>query len=140
MEKSLRTVLVATRLARLVGLGSDELADVFWVSALRLVGCLGFAHEEAAFAAGDDNSMRGTLVYADFDQPLDVLGRVIRAAFAQKQPDSAFERGCRCLIRPIRACGPVHPRGILKTLAEEVTIRYRNNQQRREGRQRPARP
>ena len=77
MEKGLRTVIVATRLARLTGLTS-ELADVFWVSALRLVGCLGFAHEEASFAAGDDNSLRKTLVYADFDQPLDVVGRVVR--------------------------------------------------------------
>jgi HD-GYP domain-containing protein (c-di-GMP phosphodiesterase class II) len=86
VEKSLRTVLVASRLARLVGLGGDELTDVFWVSALRLVGCLGFAHEEAAFAAGDDNSMRRTLVYADFDQPLDVVGRVFRGLAPEAPP------------------------------------------------------
>jgi HD-GYP domain-containing protein (c-di-GMP phosphodiesterase class II) len=77
-EKGLRTVLVATRLARLAGLGEEEVADVFWVSALRLVGCLGFAHEEVPFAAGDDNGLRQTMVYADFDRPLDVMRRFAR--------------------------------------------------------------
>ena len=77
-EKSLRTAIVATRLARSVGLSDEERETVFWVATLRLVGCLGFAHEEAAFAAGDDNSMRRTLVYADFDRPLDLARRVIR--------------------------------------------------------------
>ncbi len=77
-EKGLRTVLVATRLARLVGLTSEEESTVFWVGALRLVGCLGFAPEETVFAAGDDNSMRKTLVFADFDRPLDVIRRVVR--------------------------------------------------------------
>ena len=84
-EKGLRTVLVATRLARLVGAGRDAEGAVFWVSALRNVGCTGFAPEEAAFAAGDDNSVRKTLVYADFDRPLDVIGRVARG-FAPEAP------------------------------------------------------
>lgn len=84
-EKGLRTVLVATRLARLAGLESQDESTAFWVSALRLVGCLGFAPEEAAFAAGDDNSMRKTLVFADFDQPLDVIRRVVRGL----APDAA---------------------------------------------------
>jgi HD-GYP domain-containing protein (c-di-GMP phosphodiesterase class II) len=77
-EKGLRTVLVATRLARLLGLTTEDEGTVFWVSALRFVGCLGFAPEEAVYAAGDDNSMRKTLVFADFDRPLDLIGRVVR--------------------------------------------------------------
>ncbi len=85
MEKGLRTVLVATRLARQLGLESEQQGTVFWVSALRFVGCTGFAPEEAALAAGDDNSMRQTLVFADFDQPLDVVGRVLRG-FAPEAP------------------------------------------------------
>ena len=86
MEKGLRTVLVSTRLGHVVGCDTEQLADVFWVSALRLVGCLGFAHEEAAFAAGDDNSMRQTLVFADFDQPLDVVRRVVRGLAPEAPP------------------------------------------------------
>ncbi len=86
LEKGLRTVLVSTRLARLVGLGTEQVADVFWVSALRLVGCLGFAHEAGMFAAGDDNSMRQTLVFADFDQPLDLVRRVVRGLAPEAPP------------------------------------------------------
>ena len=72
-QKSLRTVLVATRLARHLGLTDEEQSAVFWVGALRLVGCLGFASEESAYAAGDDNSMRKTLVYADFEDRKSVV-------------------------------------------------------------------
>jgi len=78
MEKGLRTVLVATRLAKLLGVDAEAQATVFWVSALRFVGCTAFATEEAAIAAGDDNSMRHALVFADFAQPLDVVQRVVR--------------------------------------------------------------
>src|SRR5688500_14716487 len=76
-EKGLRPVLVATGLARRVGCTSEEQGSVFWVGALRLVGCLGFAPEVGAFAAGDDNSMRRTLVFADFDRPIDLARRVV---------------------------------------------------------------
>src|SRR5687767_11662700 len=78
MEKGLRTVLVAARLARQLGLENEQQNTVFWVSALRFVGCTGFAHEEATVAAGDDNSVRQTLIYANFDQPLDVVLRVVQ--------------------------------------------------------------
>lgn len=70
VEKGLRTVLVATRLARLVA-GEREAANVFWVSVLRFVGCLGFAPEEAGFAAGDDNAMRQSMAFAELAAPCD---------------------------------------------------------------------
>ena len=78
MEKGLRTVLVAMLLARRVGVSPEDLSTVFWVTALRFVGCTAFAPEEAALVAGDDNSMRKTMMFVDFDQPLDALGRVVR--------------------------------------------------------------
>jgi HD-GYP domain-containing protein (c-di-GMP phosphodiesterase class II) len=90
MEKGLRTVLVATRLARRMGLSAEEQNIVFWVTALRFVGCTAFAPEEAAIAAGDDNSMRKTMVFVDFDQPLDAVGRVARG-FAPEA--SLLDRG-----------------------------------------------
>lgn len=86
MEKGLRTVLVATRLARLLGLSLEDEGTVFWVTALRFVGCTAFAPEEAGFAAGDDNSMRQTMVFVDFDQPLDALRRVIRGFGPEAPP------------------------------------------------------
>lgn len=47
---------------------------------------MGFVPEEAAFAAGDDNSMRKTLVFADFDQPIDVIRRVVRYLASEAPP------------------------------------------------------
>jgi HD-GYP domain-containing protein (c-di-GMP phosphodiesterase class II) len=85
-EKGLRTVLVATRLARLMGVSPDEEATVYWLCALRFVGCLGFAHEGAELAAGDDNSLRQTLVYVDFDRPLDAVKRVLRGVAPEAPP------------------------------------------------------
>jgi HD-GYP domain-containing protein (c-di-GMP phosphodiesterase class II)/DNA-binding CsgD family transcriptional regulator len=78
VEKSLRTVLVAARLARLVA-GERDAACVYWVSVLRSVGCLGFASEQAGFAAGDDNRMRSAMAFADFSRPADMFGRAARA-------------------------------------------------------------
>ena len=90
MEKGLRTVIVATRLGRLLGIGSSEESDVFWASVLRFVGCTAFAPEETAFAAGDDNSMRRTMVYVDFDRPVDAIRRVARGFGPEA---SLLERG-----------------------------------------------
>lgn len=77
-EKVLRTVLVAMRLAERVGTSTEQQRVVFWATVLRFVGCTSFAHEAAAIAGGDDNNMRKTMVFADFDRPADVLGRLFR--------------------------------------------------------------
>lgn len=72
VEKSLRTVLVASRLARLLA-GDRDGAAVYWVSVLRSVGCLGFSPEQAGFSAGGDNGLRRSMAFADFTRPLDTL-------------------------------------------------------------------
>lgn len=82
-EKGLRTVLVATRLARIAGANA---VDAFWVSALRFVGCTAFAPEEAALAAGDDISLRRALAPADFTRPLDVVRRIVTEVAPEASP------------------------------------------------------
>ena len=77
-EKGLRTVLVATRLARILDAAAPERGVVFWVSALRFVGCTAFAPEEAMFSGGDDISLRKVMVFADPDRPVETLGRLAR--------------------------------------------------------------
>lgn len=77
-EKGLRTVVIACRLARLAGIAGEALEAVFWTSALRFVGCTGFAPEEAVFSAGDDISLRSAMVYADFDRPLELMKTLAR--------------------------------------------------------------
>jgi len=94
-EKSLRTVLLATRLAQRVGATADDEATVFWVTALRFVGCTGFSHESAPFGAGDDNSIRNTLAYADFDRPLELIPRIVRGF----GPDARVDAKAKGLAR-----------------------------------------
>jgi HD-GYP domain-containing protein (c-di-GMP phosphodiesterase class II)/DNA-binding CsgD family transcriptional regulator len=82
-EKGLRTVLVATRLAGVTG---HDATTTFWVSALRFVGCTGFAPEEAEFTAGDDNSARNTMPYVDFDRPAEMMKRIVRGFAPRASP------------------------------------------------------
>ena len=62
--KGLRTVVVATRLARRLSAPPELQRTVFWVTALRLVGCTGFSVEAADYAAGDDIGLRKTFTHA----------------------------------------------------------------------------
>ncbi|HEX2036564.1 MAG TPA: HD domain-containing phosphohydrolase [Chloroflexota bacterium] len=64
MEHALRTCLLAVRLAQALGVGGDDLADVYYVALLRYVGCTADAHETAALAGGDD------LGFASWSAPL----------------------------------------------------------------------
>src|SRR5690349_4430221 len=77
-EKGLRTVLVATRLARRLSWPDADVATVFWVGALRFVGCLGFAHEAARLGAGDDNGVREAMSFVNSDRPVDTIQRVVK--------------------------------------------------------------
>ncbi|HEX6239803.1 MAG TPA: HD domain-containing phosphohydrolase [Polyangiales bacterium] len=98
MEKTLRTVLVAARLARLVR-GEEDAASVYWVSVLRAVGCLGFAPEQALVAAGDDNTLRQSMAFADFSRPLDRFKHVARG-FAPETPSWKRIRGLARVLNP----------------------------------------
>lgn len=99
MEKGLRTVVVATRLARLVDAGGAP-GTVFWVTALRLVGCMGFAPEAARFAAGDDNGLRRTLTFADVDQPVRTLRSLVRDVAPEAAPLARARGLARFLLQP----------------------------------------
>lgn len=65
LETSVRTCVIATRLARTIGLSAEEIAEVRRVAILRHLGCTAFAHE-AARIAGNDQAMLAT--YADVDR------------------------------------------------------------------------
>ncbi|HEY3667853.1 MAG TPA: HD domain-containing phosphohydrolase [Polyangiaceae bacterium] len=98
VEKGLRTVLVAARLSRLL-VGEREAANVYWVSVLRLVGCLGFAPEQAGFAAGDDNAMRQSMAFADTSRPLDMIKHATRG-YAPGTPLITRARGLSQFLNP----------------------------------------
>jgi response regulator RpfG family c-di-GMP phosphodiesterase/DNA-binding CsgD family transcriptional regulator len=85
-EKGLRSVVVASRLARRLGWPAQKLTELFWVSVLRPVGCLGWAPEGARYSAGDDNSLRKTMAYADFDDPLALVRGVVKGVAPEAAP------------------------------------------------------
>jgi HD-GYP domain-containing protein (c-di-GMP phosphodiesterase class II) len=77
-ESALRSCLVATALARRLGLAENELADVYWTALLEHVGCTGFAHE-AATRYGDELVMGAAAASTDFADPRDLFATFLPA-------------------------------------------------------------
>jgi HD-GYP domain-containing protein (c-di-GMP phosphodiesterase class II) len=57
MEHGLRSCLIATRLAETLHLDEDELASIYWVTLLAMVGCTADSHEMSQLF-GDDIELR----------------------------------------------------------------------------------
>src|SRR5688500_4101586 len=58
METAMRSCLLATGLARELGLSEDEVADTFYASLLFHVGCPAFSHETAALFGNEITILR----------------------------------------------------------------------------------
>jgi HD-GYP domain-containing protein (c-di-GMP phosphodiesterase class II)/DNA-binding CsgD family transcriptional regulator len=80
METSARATLLATALAREVGVRGAELVTVYYTALLRFVGCTSFAHETAWYAGGDDLALLGGLMPADAGSFPSIAGRIFREA------------------------------------------------------------
>ncbi len=79
LGKVLRTAILSAGLARHAGLDQAITADAYFLAQLRYLGCTGFAHEEAHhYGAGDDVSVRNTMVLADAAAKGETLGRIVR--------------------------------------------------------------
>lgn len=61
IEQALRTCLIATALGERLGLGDEELSEVYYVALLRFLGCTADAHEFAALVGGDDIAIRAAI-------------------------------------------------------------------------------
>ena len=64
-ETAMRGCLLATRLARRLGLDDRSAADVYYASLLRYLGCAAPAHEQALLSGGDDITLRARSAYVD---------------------------------------------------------------------------
>lgn len=73
-EEAVRSCLIAIGLARHVGLDEAEVADVYYTTLLKFIGCTAFAHEEAIVYGGDDVAMRAAGARRDFGRPREVFG------------------------------------------------------------------
>lgn len=61
LEQALRTCLIAIALGERLGLGAEELSDVYYVALLRFLGCTADAHEFAELVGGDDIAIRAAI-------------------------------------------------------------------------------
>ena len=71
LEESLERCIVATRLARVVGLADAEVSDVLYTSLLEHLGCTAYSHEVAS-VWGDDVAPARQAFLTDFSKPADV--------------------------------------------------------------------
>jgi HD-GYP domain-containing protein (c-di-GMP phosphodiesterase class II) len=86
LEKSLRTALVATRLAAVAELDDATRADVYYVALLRSLGCTAYAHETAALLGGDDVAFHNLYEQLDPGHPAEFLRDVVTGMGAWAGP------------------------------------------------------
>jgi HD-GYP domain-containing protein (c-di-GMP phosphodiesterase class II) len=88
-EEAMRSCLLATGLARVAGLGEQDVATVYWTTLLRHIGCTASAHEEAAHGGGDELATRPLASRTDFRSPreaLALLAATLLAAPVSRRP------------------------------------------------------
>jgi HD-GYP domain-containing protein (c-di-GMP phosphodiesterase class II)/DNA-binding CsgD family transcriptional regulator len=72
-EESMRTCLLATHLARRIGVPEAEVAPVYWTALLMHVGCTAYAHEQAALFGGDEIAVNDVGSRTDDANPGEML-------------------------------------------------------------------
>ena len=82
-EEAMRTCLLATGLARRMGLPEDAVSDVYFTALLRHLGCTATAHDEAMHFAGDELALRPLIGPTDFGRPREMLRLMARAGAGQ---------------------------------------------------------
>jgi HD domain len=111
-ETALKTCLVGVEVARRLGLGEPEVADVYFLALLRSVACTSFAHEMAR-AWGDDIAARRLLDPADKADP-DGLPSVARAL----EQGEDRERGARAAAHLLSPAG--------RAVADQMCLAHRD--------------
>ncbi len=106
-EKAIRATVVATEIARGIDLPEPEVADVFYTTLLKHLGCTATSHEESYWFGPDDLGMRVVAERTDVSRPGELfglmrltgrgagLGRpryVVRAAMTGKEADRTIAR------------------------------------------------
>ena len=122
-EEAARSCLLATTLARHLGLDERDVGDVYYATLLQHVGCTAYAHETAALFGGDDIAVRAGGARIDFANPKEALpflvfelgkgatplgrARAVIAAFSKGQEfDEALARSnCEVAVHMTRRLG-----------------------------------
>lgn len=72
-ESAIQTCLLATNLARRVGLSDSDAGNIYYTALLQHVGCTAYAYETAALFGGDDIAVRAGGSTIDFANPKEAL-------------------------------------------------------------------
>jgi hypothetical protein len=89
-EEAMRRCIIATALARRLGLDEAEVADTYYTALLEHIGCTGFAHE-TSIAYGDELAVNAAIAPIDPGRPGEVF-HFVRAVTAGR-PLGAQARG-----------------------------------------------
>lgn len=73
-EKAIRACVLATELARHLELPEPEVADAYWTTLLKHLGCTATAHEEVDLFGPDDVGTRPVAERTDVARPAEMLG------------------------------------------------------------------
>lgn len=84
-ETALRTCLLGVRIGQELGLSQEQLADIFYVTLLRHLGCTAFSHEEGV-VVDDDNAWRRDFTGVDYGRPVALTGMVLIRFGASRGP------------------------------------------------------
>ncbi len=80
-EEAMRSCLIATELARRLGLPEPEVADAYYTALLMHVGCSALSHEAAA-AWGNEQRALGAAARTNLADPVEVAGTLLPAIVA----------------------------------------------------------
>jgi putative nucleotidyltransferase with HDIG domain len=78
LAHALRTCVFALRLGRALSLSDRGLADIYYTTLLRFIGCTSESHELLAFTAGDDVGFRHVMVAVGNDTPAEIAAHLTR--------------------------------------------------------------
>lgn len=96
VEKALRDAVLATGLARQLGLGPEETSDVYYLALLEHLGCTAGSHELAVAFGGDDNGLRRTSLMVDQARPREAM-----AAYGKLHADRPAALKATILVRSV---------------------------------------
>ncbi|HUP75706.1 MAG TPA: HD domain-containing phosphohydrolase [Acidimicrobiales bacterium] len=77
-EKAIRTAIVASRLANVAGLGTQDQSDAYYLALVRFLGCTSFSPEAARFGGGDDHSVGRVMAFVDPGEPAKLVRDIVR--------------------------------------------------------------
>lgn len=84
-EESMRSTIVATSIARRLGLDEATVSDAFYTTLIQHLGCAGFAHEASAIY-GDEMVLNAAVARVDTNDVRDVVGTLVRATTRGRGP------------------------------------------------------